>query len=142
MTDGAPDLDLRELARTLGAIPEPAMRRECLLERVEANGAEAGHALLSAILGEDATPGAPLRETALAVLRTGGATREFPYELRSQLYACAHAAGDSFLMRVLRSAEATQVLEDPGSELSPQLAEIPLGTRRSLARGNELGVLE
>ncbi len=118
------------------------MRRESLLERVEAGGPEDGYALLSAILGEQATPGEPLRETALAVLRAGGATREFPYELRSELYARAHAAGDGFLMRVLRSAEASRVLEDASGELPKQLAEIPLGARRSLARGHDLGVLE
>ena len=142
MTDDVPEPDLRELARALRAIPEAAMRRECLLERIEASGPEPGHALLSAILGETAAPGEPLRETALGMLRSGGATREFPYGLRSELYASAHAAGDSFLMRVLRSAEAAQVLGDPDGELSPQLAEIPLGTRRSLARGHDLGVLE
>jgi hypothetical protein len=136
------EFELRTLARALRAIPEPAMRREYLLERLEGGDLETAHELLAAILGEEATPGEPLRETALGVLRSGGATREFPYELRADLYALAHDHGDSFLMRVLRSAEAAQVLEDPSAELHAQLAEIPLGTRRSLARGDDPNVLE
>jgi len=138
--DAAPALEA--LARTLLAIAEPAMRRERLLVELEATSACERYAWLSAILGAEATPGEPLRETALAVLRDGGATRPFPYGLRAELYEHAHRARDAFVMRLLRSAEALQTLEDPGAELSPRLAEIPLGTRRALARGHDLPVLE
>lgn len=149
MTDARsrPELEaaLRALDRRLQAVAEPAMRREVLLEELEARTPQEAYALLSAVMTR---PGAPaphlrtLREVAAAVLRRGGATRPLGYPLRAAVYEQALRADDAFVMRLLRSADAAEVMRDPGAALPPALAELPLGVRRALARRDDPAALE
>jgi hypothetical protein len=147
MSDPRPELEaaLRALDRRLGAVSEPAMRREVLLEELEAREPAAAYALLAAVMGR---PGAPaphlhtLHEVTAAVLHEGGARRPLAYDLRAALYMEAARADDPFVMRLLRSGDVAEEMTDPGAALPRAVAELPLGVRRALARGDDLAMLE
>lgn len=136
---------LRALDRRLAAVSEAAMRREVLLEELEAREPADAYALLAAAVGR---PGAPaphlhtVHEVMGAVLREGGARRPLSYELRAALYVHASRHGDAFVMRLLRSADAAEEMGDPAAALPRAVAELPLGVRRALARGDDLAMLE
>jgi hypothetical protein len=136
--------ELGRLERRLAAIPEPAMRREQLLGWLEPLAPADAFDRLSAVLhaGPGPAPGSALREATLDVIALGGATRVLPYELRASWYAEARRAEDAFVARLLRSSDAAESMADPGAELARDLGELPLGVRRSLARGHELPTLE
>jgi hypothetical protein len=142
-----PELEaaLRALDRRLAAIAEPAMRREVALEELEGRSGPEAYALLAAVMGRPGVP-APhlhtLHETIAAVLREGGARRPLAYDLRAALYGEAARAGDGFVMRLLRSADAAVAMRDPEAALPRAVAELPLGVRRALARGDDLAMLE
>ncbi|MDX1649451.1 MAG: hypothetical protein R3263_06325, partial [Myxococcota bacterium] len=93
-------------------------------------------------------PGAPaphlhtVHEMMSAVLREGGARRPLPYDLRAALYTEASRHGDAFVMRLLRSADAAEAMDDPAAALPRAVAEMPLGVRRALARSDDLPMLE
>jgi len=140
----APEV-LASLERRLRSVPEPAMRRELALEALESRSPEEGYAVLAAALHqpEGRAPWLPILQRSLEeVLLDGGATRPATYRLRAGLYAEAARRGDESVMRLLRSAETARSLAEPGSALSPSLAEVPLGVRRSLARGADPHLLE
>lgn len=141
-----PDPDeLAELERRLRALPEAAMRRELALEALESREPEAAFILLRAALRrpEAERPGVPsLRQTLHEVLVEGGAARPLRDELRLALYARAAEEGDEFVMRLLRPAASAASMRDPAAALPKPVAEIPLGVRRSLARGVDRGLLE
>lgn len=137
--------ELGRLERKLGHVGERAMRRELLLERLEAGSADEAYALLHAALhrSERAAPRLPiLRDTLLEVLREGGARRPLPYGLARELYARAAEDGDAELQRLLRSPDALERMEEPGAALPPDMGELPLGVRRALARGSDRARLE
>jgi len=127
------------------AVSEPAMRRERLLGLLEELEPERSYVLLEAVLER---PGAPrphlhdLRLVLQEVLRAGGATRPLPDALRDAWRERAEAAGDDFLARLLGASGAAEVMADPERALPRDVAEIPLGVRRSLARGVDVRVLE
>ncbi len=82
------------------------MRRELVLEALEARSAEDCFALVHAALHQPAVEARSLellRETVLTVLAQGGATRPLPYELLEGLYAAATEHGDDLLKRLLRT---------------------------------------
>ncbi len=139
------DEELLSWERRLRGLVEPAMRRERLLCALECLDPEEGYALLSAVL---ARPGAPtphlrmLREVLQDVLRGGGAVREVPPALRESWLRWAEQEGDAFVARLLRASGAAQVMDVPDAALPRDVAELPLGVRRSLARGVDLRLLE
>lgn len=146
-TDALEDLpaELARLERKLGRVSERAMRRELLLERLEAGSADEAYALVRGALHrpERAAPRLPLlRETAHEVLCEGGARRPLGYELARELYARAREAGDAELVRLLRSPAALEEMEDPTAALPRDVGELPLGVRRALARGSDRARLE
>jgi hypothetical protein len=121
------------------------MRRELLLEALETRSTDECFALVHAVLHQPASQ-APsfelLRETLLTVLAHGGATRPLTYEMREALYAAAAERGDDLLMRLLRTPTSEEAMEDPSAALPRTVGEIPLGVRRSLAKGTEKPMLE
>ncbi len=139
------DESLRDLERRLLAIAEPAMRRERLLQHLEQRSLEDAYDLLAAVL---ARPGSPaprlrgLRDLLQALLREGGARRPFPAALRKPWLRRAEAAEDLFLARILQASGASEVMGDPAAALPRDVAELPLGVRRSLARGMDPAMLE
>ena len=136
---------LLQLERRLRSIGERAMRRGVVLEALEARDPEAGYALLTGALerSETARPDYPtLRQALHELLVEGGVNRPLSYDLRSELYALASAAGDEFIMRLLRAPGSAEELQDATSALPDSLAEISLGARRSIARGEDHSVLE
>jgi hypothetical protein len=136
---------LLEMERRVRAVSEPAMRRERLLGLLEQLEPERSYAVLEAVLER---PGAPcphlhdLRLVLQEVLRAGGATRPVPDALQEAWRRIAHDAGDAFLERLLGVGGAAEVMAHPESALPRDVAELPLGVRRSLARGMKLSVLE
>lgn len=142
-----PDDDpfLLEMERRVRAVAEPAMRRERLLGLLEQLDPDRSYAVIEALLER---PGAPrphfhdLRLVLQDVLRAGGATRPLPVGLCESWRERARAAGDAFLERLLGASGAACVMADPGSALHREVAELPLGVRRQLARGMNPRVLE
>ena len=137
--------ELQRLERRLRGLPEGAMRREVVLERLRAGDAKQAYALVAKVLHHPAAeaPELPdLRRTLMEVLVEGGAVQPLDYELRSTLYTEAAASEDRFVMRLLRSADAAESMRDPRSALPRSVADIPLGTRRALAKGLDRGLLE
>lgn len=121
------------------------MRRELVLEALEARSADDCFALVHTALHQPVRE-APslelLRETVLLVLAEGGATRPLPYPLVETLYAAASERGDDLLMKLLRTPTPQQSMADPAAALPRDVGEIPLGVRRSLAKGAEKPMLE
>ncbi len=137
--------ELRSLERRVRGIRELAMRREVVLEQLDAREPDDAYALLAGALRrpERERPGFPnLRETLYAVLVEGGAARPLAYERRAALYAAAAERGDEVVMRLLRSTGPAEEMDDPGAGLHRSVADIPLGMRRALAKGVEKGLLD
>ncbi len=143
--DPALEEELVQLDRHLRAVAELPMRRERLLEALEARSAEAAYVLVAAVMERPGQP-APhlqeLREALTDLLARGGAVRPLEYALRAGIYAAAAAREDDFVMRLLRAPGAAEVMDDPGAALPRRVAELPLGVRRALARGHEPAMLE
>jgi hypothetical protein len=139
------EAELRSLERTLRALPEAAMRRERMRERLEQAAPGEAHALLAAVVRR---PGAPaphlrvLREVVQDLLREGGAHRPLSRALRAAMLAEAEARDDAFVVRLLRASGAAAEMVDAETALPRAVAELPLGVRRALARGPELPLLE
>jgi hypothetical protein len=137
--------ELQRLERHLRGLPEGAMRREVLLERLRASDPKQAYALVAEVLHHPAAeaPELPdLRRALMEVLVEGGAVQPLDYELRSNLYSEAAANEDRFVMRLLRSADAAESMRDPQSALPRSVSDIPLGTRRALAKGLDRQLLE
>ena len=137
--------EAEQLERKLQHVTEPSMRRELVLEALEARSAEDCFALVHAALHQPAVEARSLellRETVLTVLAQGGATRPLPYELLEELYAAATEHGDDLLKRLLRTPNPEQSTASPAEALPREVSEIPLGVRRSLAKGTEKHLLE
>ena len=137
--------ELRKLERRLRGIREAAMRREVVRERLEAGDLRDVYELVAAALRrpESERPTLPrLRETLYQVLAEGGATCAVSYERRASLYAVAAEHEDGFVMRLLRSSDVAESMDDPRAGLPKSVADIPLGLRRALAKGVDKGLLE
>lgn len=143
----SPDEDpfLLEMERRVRAVAEHAMRRERLLGMLEKLEPDRSYAVLEALLERPGTPRPhlhDLRRVLQDLLRAGGATRPLPAALRDAWRERARAAGDAFLERLLGAGGAAEVMANPASALPRDVAELPLGVRRSLARGMHSRVLE
>jgi hypothetical protein len=139
------EAELRQLERRLRGIPETAMRREVVREQLEAREVAEAYSLVAAAVRrpERERPALPhLREALHEVLIEGGAARDLDYERRASLYALAAEQEDEFVMRLLRSSDAAESMHDPGAGLPRSVADIPLGMRRTLAKGFDKGLLE
>lgn len=139
------EAEVRALDRTLRALPEAAMRRERLLERLEEAGPERAYEMVAAVLRRPAgsMPHLPhLQEILQELLREGGASRPLDPVLCEGVLAEAEARGDAFVTRLFRDSPAEEAMSEPGSALPRDVAEIPLGVRRAMARGLDLDLLE
>ncbi len=139
------EAELRSLDRRLRALPEASMRRQRLLERLEEAAPREAYALVAGVLRRPAAP-APhllnLREILQDLLREGGVGRDLDPTLCRALYTQALAADDEFTMRLFGTTGAAAQMRDEASALPRDVAEIPLGMRRALARGVDLGMLD
>lgn len=142
-----PELEktVRALERRLAAVAEPPMRREILLEALEGRSPAEAYRILAAVMQRPGTQRPTLHtlhEGMAALLREGGARRPLAYDLRAALYREASAAGNGFVMRLLRSPDAAEAMHDPSAALPRAVADLPLGVRRALARGDDPALLE
>lgn len=121
------------------------MRRELVYEALAERSPENCFDLIHTVLHQPAGE-APslelLRETTLSVLGQGGATQPLSYEFLEALYGVAAERGDELLMRLLRTPTSAASMQDPTAALPRTVGEIPLGVRRSLAKGAEKPMLE
>jgi len=143
----SPDDDpfLLEMERRVRVVADSAMRRERLLGLLEKLEPDHSYAVLESLLERPGTPSPHLHDLRLVlqdVLRAGGATRPLPSALRDAWQERARAAGDAFLERLLGASGAAEMMANPASALHRDVAGIPLGVRRSLARGMDARVLE
>ncbi len=133
-------LALSRLDRRLEPVLEPEMRRALVLEWIQGVDAEGFCAVAGAVLSRTRSAD-PLRRALCDVLTSVPCPR-LDYERRKELYGEAASRGDEEIMRLLRTVPARERVDDPERLLSKELAEIPLGRRRALARGNHPQWLE
>jgi hypothetical protein len=138
---------IAELDGKLPHVLEPAMRRALLREQLTACGPEVTCELLRQVLCRGPRGESPLdllRQTLVDVLLAPAREGEagLRYDFRRRVYEVAARAGDETVMRVLRSLPAREELEEPERCMPKKLADIPLGRRRSLAKGEEKHWLE
>jgi hypothetical protein len=132
-----------DLDRRLAHVLERAMRRRLVQEVLHEVRPEEAAALLS-LLETRAPRGSAgvrdlLREACGDVLIGVDPACELGYEQRRAIYEAATALGEEGAARLLRTLPA----RDEGELRVPrELAEIPLGRRRSLARGSDERLLE
>jgi len=67
---------------------------------------------------------------------------ECAYERRAELYACASDVGDERVMGLLRLRDSRAAAAAPEADTHLDLRDVPLGRRRSLARGRDPLLLE
>jgi hypothetical protein len=137
------DSTLAALDRKLDAVPDAAMRLALVREWAEAQPAERLFAVLTAVLRRRA-PGESrveaLREALHGVLLEH-APLPLSSEVRCALYTLALDTGDTEICRLLRPADPARSCDDPAAGLTRDLAELPLGRRRSLARSSDRALL-
>jgi len=139
---------ISELDRKLAAVLDAGMRTHLVREALEGRQVLDAYELIRAVINRrPPTRGSSfdvLRDVLLGLLldpeSTG--TESLCYEFRRELYVAASSAQDAALMRLLRSASTAEGLEAAALELPRDLADIPLGRRRSLARGDDAKLLE
>jgi hypothetical protein len=134
---------LADLERKIEHVLDPGMRRGLALEVLRSLPADELYALLSRVLDRGPSPdGSPfdrLRDAVHGAVLAGVADGSLSYELRREIYVRAAEADDEVVMRVLRTLPPADEAAPP---LDPELADIPLGRRRSLARGDDQRLLE
>ena len=141
------DPRLTSLSRKLASLPERAMHWRVLVEALRAASIEDAASLAETILARpmeaDRRPDL-LRLRLLEVL--GGASPSpedaLDYGFRRDLYAAAHAQGAEAVKRHLQSLPELADQEVLARRLPRDVAEIPLGRRRSLAKGHDRVLLE
>jgi len=137
-----PAAEIDRLDRKLAHVPEPAMRRKLVLEALHAWSAEEARLLIRYVHDRKParTPGSDLLRDILLELLLGAGplgTEPLSYELRRDLYAAAAQTDDDVLMELLRSQQGQGAEEETPARLPRELEELPLGVRRSLAKGND-----
>lgn len=133
------------LDRELAHVLEPAMHRSLVREAALAASDDALYDLCRAALTRppaDPSGRDPLRDAVHALLRGDDGVAPLDYDRRAELYARAASDQDETLLRVLRTQPAHLRAERPERLLPKELADIPLGRRRSLAKGGVHTVLE
>jgi len=140
---------IAELDRKLAHVLEPAMRRALACEALRARGPDGACELLRQVLyrapRDDGAGLLDLLRETLQDLLLGpapGGDGGLGYDFRRRLYEAAVHQGDEGVMRMLRSLPAREAAERPELRMSKELADIPLGRRRSLAKGEEKHWLE
>ena len=131
---------LARLDRHLEPVLEAEMRRALVIEWLAAHPCEFACCVAGAALARSCSSD-PLRRALTEVLTGLGGPR-LDYELRRDLYAEASRSENDGIMRLLRSVPAREEVADPERLLSRELAELPLGRRRSLAKGSHPHWLE
>jgi hypothetical protein len=148
MNPNHPKKLVQVLDRKLDHILEASMRRAVVLETLVNESPKVTAALLHEVferLPLHGTTFDSLRDTIFEVLRADEAapTGHLSYEARKAIYEAADETGAEEVMRVLRSTHAiADDLEQPSKKLPMEISEIPLGLRRSLAKGGEAALLE
>jgi hypothetical protein len=141
--DVAAEVD--RLDRKLAHVFEPVMRRHLVLETLHALSPDDARLLIRSVHDRRParTPGSDfLREILLELLLCSGDASPLSYELRRGLYEAAAQHADEILMELLRSKPGEGVEEEERTRLPRELEELPLGLRRSLAKGNDPNRLE
>jgi hypothetical protein len=123
------------LVRHLVALPEEAMRRAALLERLEAMGASAAAdalaALVAACSSGDAETRLVFRTFAALLTKPPG----LPYDFMQELYASAKGGGHDDLLRLLLAPPAAaEHPESPPPEPDKRVRGMTLGERKWMAR--------
>jgi len=133
----------RDLDKRLAHILEPAMRRALAREALRDASPEVACALLSHLArNERRSGGRPpdaLSDAVHRLLVERDPDQRLPYEVRSEIYGVAHELGDETVIAMLRSLPETEL---PSPRPPKELVDMPLGIRRSQARGNDLRLLE
>lgn len=133
---------IASLARKLASLPERAMHWRVLLEALRKAPIEEAAALVEAILsrpvGSRQRPDL-LRLRLLEVLAGASPTPDdaLDYAFRRDLYAAADGQGAEAVKRHLHSLPELADAEVLARRLPKDVAEIPLGRRRSLAKGDD-----
>jgi len=140
------------LDRKLAHVLERRMRVAIVREQILATTADDACTWLGPALDRTPAPGAvdPLRDAVVEVLMCDaepaapGDVEPLPYAFRRDLYRAAAAAGAERLASLLRSrpTDGTEAEEAAGRRLPKDVAEIPLGIRRSLAKGDDRFLLD
>jgi hypothetical protein len=138
------------LDRKLAHVLETRMRVALVREQVVGSPTAEACAWLAEALDRSPGTGAvdPLRDAVVEVLTGGsvapapGGVEPLPYDVRRDLYACAVEAGADRLAALLRSQPVGEDGESGGPRLPADVAEIPLGMRRTLAKGADPLLLE
>jgi hypothetical protein len=143
-----PKTVVEALARKVAALPERRMHWHALLKTIDAcETIEQAAALIEAILDRPVTADHRPDLLRLRLLEVLGGDAPTPdqalgYDFRRELYEAAVTRGAESIQRHLRSLHE---LADPdvlARRLPRDVAEIPLGRRRSLARGDDPLLLE
>jgi len=135
------------LARKIETIPERAMHWHLVLRALRAGPIEFAARLVGEVLARPIAPSRRpdvLRMRLLEVLSGAAPVPEdaLDYDFRRNLYAAADAVGADSVKRHLRSRIE---LADPdvlARRLPREIADIPLGRRRSLAKGEDRLLLD
>jgi hypothetical protein len=136
----AVERELAVLDRRLEHVLEPEMRRALVSEWLGGCSPEDACRMTGIALARVRSAD-PLRRAICEVLTNVPGTR-LEYERRRDLYAAAASQENDEIMRLLRSIPAQEELDEPERLLSRELAELPLGRRRSLAKGSHPHWLE
>ncbi len=141
------EAEIQRLDRALEHVLEPAMRHALVTEALLALSAADCCQLLAVVLERPPPTGSTfdlLRDTLHEVLRADAdaATGSLPYERRRAIYEVATDLGESLVTKLLRTAPAQKEWMSSASRLPQELADVPLGTRRSLAKGEDVDLLD
>ncbi len=137
-----PTAEIEGLDRRLSHVFEPQMRRKLVLETLHALPPAEVRLLVRQVHDRTParTPGSDLlRDILLELILGSGPTdaEPLPYEVRRALYEAATRAEDEILMELLRSHPESWAEEEGEARLPRELEELPLGVRRSLAKGDD-----
>jgi hypothetical protein len=133
-----------ELDRKLAHVLEAGIRTRLVREALLSRAPDEAYALASGILHRSPPARGSavdlLRDALYSVLlaRSDAGGEALPYGFRAELYRSAHEAGDEQVMRVLRSSSPME----RALRLPKELEDIPLGTRRTLAKGSDKDLLD
>ena len=137
-----------ELDHRLAHVLEAGIRTRLVREALLSRAPDEAYALASGILHRRP----PARGSAVDLLRdalysallaradAGG--EALPYGFRADLYRFAHEAVDEQVMRVLRSSAPMERADDAALRLPKEIEDIPLGRRRTLAKGADKDFLD
>ena len=139
----AGDVDVRQVAQRLAALPERDMRAAKLAELVTAATAVQAAWLLDALATAGRAGGPPFDVSLLAAVDLFGDDDRLPYAQRRAIYDAAEANGLAACMDLLSSSHSLGD-EHAGQPrpLVPGTRPLTLGERKSLARSWDRTVLE